>query len=143
MQGTIPSSEALRQQALQASWRRGRGVAWRRLAWRWTLWYAQKPGVWAVVLAIGLGAQLWMFWQAPASPLLAVAPPPASPAPVAALTPSASTLEPAVLIDEGGTRLRWSALGSVPAAPLHPPTAPNEAPLILQLDTQLHTKEPR
>lgn len=142
MTGGIPSTETLRQQALQASWRRGRGVASRRLAWRWTVWYAQKPGVWAAVLGLGLGALLWTLWQ-PETPLLAVTPPASAPAPVPSAPDTAWPMEPTVLIDEGGARLRWSALDSVPAAPLNPPPAPNESPLTLQLDTQLHIKEPR
>ena len=39
---SIPDSDAVRQAALQASWRRDRRVAQRRIAWRWLTWYFQR-----------------------------------------------------------------------------------------------------
>lgn len=38
----VPSAEAVRLAALEASWRRDKRVAQRRLFWRWTLWYIQR-----------------------------------------------------------------------------------------------------
>lgn len=53
----VPSAEAVRQAALEASWRRDKRVAQRRLFWRWTLWYIQRFYAHAlVVLALVLGA---------------------------------------------------------------------------------------
>jgi uncharacterized membrane protein YdfJ with MMPL/SSD domain len=54
---TIPGSDTVRQAALQASWRRDRRVAQRRIAWRWVVWYFQRfsPHV-LVGLAVLVGA---------------------------------------------------------------------------------------
>jgi hypothetical protein len=50
----VPSSEMLRQAALQRSWRRDRAVSARKRAWRWVAWLTSR---WAlpVVVAAALG----------------------------------------------------------------------------------------
>lgn len=57
---SIPDSDSLRQAALQASWSRDRRVAQRRIAWRWTAWYAQKyaPHALAGMVVLVAGAYL-------------------------------------------------------------------------------------
>lgn len=56
----IPSSEAVRTAALQASWRRDRRVARRRIAWRWIAWYAQRylPALLALLALLAIGSYL-------------------------------------------------------------------------------------
>ncbi|MRD47193.1 hypothetical protein [Caenimonas koreensis] len=50
----IPSSEALRQAALQASWARDTAVRRRRLTWRWAKWLGTR-WIFPVVAAAALG----------------------------------------------------------------------------------------
>ena len=69
-QPSIPDTEAVRQAVLQASWRRDRRVAQRRIVWRWVLWFTQRyaPAVLALLALLVLGAYLagWL----PAMPWL-------------------------------------------------------------------------
>ncbi len=136
-----PDSEALRLRALQASWRRGRWVAGRRLAWRWVLWYGQKPAVWSGLVVIGL-AVLWWALQGGASP-------PADALGTTQAPPDAGVVAsdmeaPTVLLNEGGLPLRWTTLSARPPTPtgLLPPAAP-DTPIALQFATQLSHKEPQ
>lgn len=57
----VPSTESLRQRALSISWRRGRRVAQRRLAWRWLLWCLVNPRVWLSLLTAG-SLVFWAGW---------------------------------------------------------------------------------
>lgn len=56
----VPDAQALRQAILQASWRRNRWVAQRRLAWRWLLWFGTRYAL-PVLAVAGLGAWLWLM----------------------------------------------------------------------------------
>ncbi|WP_157572012.1 hypothetical protein [Hydrogenophaga taeniospiralis] len=55
----VPDTEAVRQTALRASWRRDRWVARRRLLGRWLLW-CLKRYVLPIVLIVGLVLLLWL-----------------------------------------------------------------------------------
>jgi hypothetical protein len=106
----VPSTEELRRRALARSASRNAGVASRRLAWRWGLWWGWR--VLKVLLALGAAAAaVWGLWWATRSP----APAPAV-APVAPLT-AASAAPPA-------------SAGARPAAP----AAPAPIDLRLRLD---------
>lgn len=56
----VPDAQVLRQAILQASWRRNRWVAQRRLAWRWLLWFGMRYALPALAVA-GVGAWLWLM----------------------------------------------------------------------------------
>ena len=55
----VPDAEALRRAALQASWRRDRWVARRRVWLRWLLWVSGRY-LMPILLVFGLGAWLWL-----------------------------------------------------------------------------------
>jgi hypothetical protein len=55
----VPEGEAVRLSALQASWRRDRWVARRRIALRWVTWAAWRYGL----PALGLMAALAITWR--------------------------------------------------------------------------------
>ena len=55
----VPDAETLRRAALQASWSRGRWVARRRVALRWTLWVVTRYLMPALAV-FGLLAWLWL-----------------------------------------------------------------------------------
>lgn len=82
----VPDVEQVRLRALRASWQRDRQVGQRRLAWRWTLWYALRYRWWFGGLLVLVVALLW-WWTVPdraqpsirQGPLLAHIPPPSSP----------------------------------------------------------------
>lgn len=117
MQG-IPSSEALRQAALHASWARDRAKRRHKLSWRWTAWFGTR-WVFPVVMAGALG---WV----PASLRLA-----------APLTPGELSqfdglrFSPAIDVDASG-----AAASSAPTQIPEPPGG-----ISLRSDTQLKTKE--
>lgn len=78
----VPEGESVRLAALQATWKRDRTVARRRLWWRWALWGTQRYALPAAAAA-GVFAGLWlgtkeaMTWlDAPArsEPVVATAP---------------------------------------------------------------------
>jgi hypothetical protein len=109
----VPDAEALRRAALQASWRRDRWVARRRVLLRWLLW-ATGRYLMPAMLVFGLGAWLWLgvlpnmgnpldrlaIFQQPAANPAAATPPP----PVAVATSSVQALapaEPATAEDDG------------------------------------------
>ena len=70
----VPDVEGLRRAALQASWRRDRRVAQRRMAMRWAVWYALRG---LPLLAVAAAAWLWVSNQTvvPGSPVLLATPP--------------------------------------------------------------------
>ena len=55
----VPDIESLRRAALQASWRRDRRVAQRRMAMRWIAWYALR-GLPLLAIAIAAAVLLWL-----------------------------------------------------------------------------------
>jgi hypothetical protein len=164
--GVVPNSETLRLQALEASWAKGRWIARRRIAWRWTLWYAQQPRVWMVLSTVAVGLTLWFqatqndtwlrTWQQSSAVPPAVARPDAGPAAVPtppSMPPSIPLPTPVPTITSADTEalpLRWSAWGSA-TTPLAAgqvaaaAVSDDQAAIVLQLDTQLHTpiKEPQ
>lgn len=56
--GQVPSTQALLQTALAASWQRDRRVGLRRLAWRWLIW-----GLWRCAALVLLLTVLWAAWH--------------------------------------------------------------------------------
>jgi hypothetical protein len=132
----VPDAEAVRRAALQASWRRDRWVARRRVWLRWLVWVTARY-LMPALLVFGLGAWLWLgvltdmgkpldpgtIFQKPTT-----SPPPAAPpvhvtAPVPATPPPLSSAEPeAVLFSPEGEELavpvalrfesRWAAPAS-------------------------------
>ncbi len=82
----VPDGEATRRAALQASWRRGRSVARRRLAWRWTLWFVLR-GLLPALLLAGAAALAWRWLYGPAiEPVQPVANPVQRPVPASGET---------------------------------------------------------
>jgi hypothetical protein len=151
---TIPGSDSVRQAALQASWRRDRRVAQRRIAWRWTVWYLQRfsPHV-LTGMALLVGAAYFsgslLSWPGHADraemadSTLARAPysPPSVPtAPV--ITPLAEP--PTVPDSDVPLTLRASlALGATAIAPPPAPeTRISPDTLTLKPENWLHSKEP-
>lgn len=150
---SVPCAEAVRLAALEASWRRDKRVARRRLFWRWTLWYIQRYhrhalALMALVLAMAYfsGAR----WPAanglpqtppvlnttplnagvpPQAPLVEAEPPAQSGA--TAETDGPVTLRPALQLAETS-----ATPDSVPIAAGPPDTLP------LKPETWLHSKEP-
>ena len=55
---SVPDSEAVRLAALQASWRRDRRVARRRIFWRWIVWFALRYLPW---LLVALALLMWLW----------------------------------------------------------------------------------
>lgn len=58
---SLPSSEDVRRNALQASWQRDRLVASRRLLWRWTWWYARKLLL-PLLMFAAIALAIWLAW---------------------------------------------------------------------------------
>lgn len=152
----VTGAEAVRQAALQASWRRDKRVAQRRLFWRWTLWYIQRFYVHALVaLALVLGAvhfsDRWFAWPLPVGNQVA------APANTAVLEPSAlptSTASPpeeqptsTMAMDWVGAPMTLHAaqqLGTQTPGKTTTTPAPSGPPdtLPLKPETWLHSKEP-
>lgn len=94
----VPTSDAVRQQALARGWQRSRRVAQRRLAWRWLAWALTRFGV-PVLLVLTLGLSLAelvgsaAYYFLPSSANLAAAPQTAKPpsVPGVSAAPSAKT----------------------------------------------------
>lgn len=99
----IPGSDLVRQAALQASWRRDRRVAQRRIAWRWTVWYLQRFSPHALAGVALLAGAAYFSGSLPSWPGHADRPEKAD-----------------------------SALARVPYSPPSVPTAPVNAPLAEQ-----------
>ena len=150
----VPGAEAVRQAALEASWRRDKRVAQRRLFWRWTLWYIQRfYGHALVVLALAVGAvhfsDHWLARPLPTSEPFAAPSPASAIEPVAPTATTAPLPEPPALVAASEwvgdpMRLRTSLqLGvQTPGAVTSPvPSGPPDT-LPLKPETWLHSKEP-
>ena len=140
----VPEGETVRLSALQASWRRDRWVARRRLALRWLAWIGWRYGLPALGLlaAMTLVWRMVLGWPAAGTGIE----PPASPA-AHAHEPTSDTP------DEPTVRLRfdpaWSDALNAPArltpAPLPAASEPEAAiPFTphLKPENWLHSKEP-
>ena len=156
---SVPEGESVRLAALQASWRRDRWVARRRIWFRWTLWGAQRYGVPAVG-ALGVIAGLWfavratMGWvetPSPAEPVVSIAPQPApaetsTNASAQALSPAALTTtdpnngSPALLRFNPSLRISTPSETPVSSAKL-PDLAKFPNPQLIS-ENWLHSKEP-
>ena len=150
----VPGAEAVRQAALEASWRRDKRVAQRRLFWRWTLWYIQRFYLHALVaLALVFGAvhfsDHWLAWPLSASE--PVAAPDNTPLVVPADLPAASTpppeqIAPTAAPDWVGEPMTLHASRQLDARPPRTTTAPAPSGLTdtlpLKPETWLHSKEP-
>lgn len=149
-QPSIPGSEALRLAALQASWRRDRRVARRRIAWRWVVWFARRYLPWlaatlALLVAAGHLAGRLPAWsrteprQVEAEAAVYAATPMDMP-PVAAAEP----LEPAADTDWAPLNLHVSVqierTARVATTAVEAPTSPDT--LTLNPENWLHSKEP-
>ena len=113
----VPDIDGLRRTALQASWRRDRRVAQRRMAMRWAAWYAMRG---LPLLAIAAAMWLWVLPKLNAraletanAPAQQASPPsgasiaPAGPvAGAPAPTPDANPATPDPQRDEPGLQLR-------------------------------------
>ena len=150
------AAEELRRAALARSQKRGKRVAMRRLAWRWTVWGLGRAWekAWPVWIALGV-ALVWFFWpsqeepelrkpdsasvRAAAASVLGKAPV-EEPAPKPAAVPVPATPEapqaPAVVV----APVPPSAASAPAASPLDFPPGP---PLILRLDDRVETSRPR
>lgn len=75
---TLVGSEALRRAALEASWKRDRTVARRRLLWRWAAFYARRYAPHALGVLVLLAGALCFTGHGPAWPRFTVGrlPPP-------------------------------------------------------------------
>jgi hypothetical protein len=154
---SVPGSEVLRESALQASWRRDRQVAQRRILWRWAVFYAQRwaPGGVAVLL-LAVGTAYMTGWRPLGKPTEPVdvgdatarwstpspAPPPAIEGPDQ--TPGANAAVPSPVNDATALSLRASPMLQ-PKRLLTAPTAETPASpdtLTLQSEKWLHSKEP-
>lgn len=152
---SVPCAEAVRLAALEASWRRDKRVARRRLFWRWTLWYIQRYHRHVLVLiALALAAAYFSGARWPASsgptdkhPGTNAVPSNASDSPqalepvVVAEPPSGP--DAASVMDEPVTLRTSPQLGVPSATPSSAPTfsgPPDTLPL--KPETWLHSKEP-
>lgn len=149
------AAEELRRAALARSQKRGKRVAMRRLAWRWTVWGLGRAWekAWPVWLALA-AVLIWFFWPSQDKPELSkpdsasvraaaasvlgkdpVEVPIAKPAPPPADSPVVEVAPPAP-----------ASAASPPAANLpvaSPLDFPPGPPLILRLDDRVETSRPR
>lgn len=164
----VPDAEALRRAALQASWRRDRWVARRRVWLRWLLWVGGRYLI-PALLVFGVGAWLWLgvlpglshplnqstLFQSPAAspaaaPLATPAEPVAHPA-----SPQTETEPAGVTFSPEGEELhpplplrfepRWAAAASNSSLSNPAASAPDTAtptPAHLKPENWLHSKEP-
>lgn len=144
----VPGSDALRQAALEASWRRDRKVAQRRIAWRWLVWCLQRYSLPALgaLGAVALVAYLAGVWpRGPAETKVTtpdlMATDPSLSAPVPVPSPTAGTTAE---VEQAPLRLRGSArLNDAPPAAVPENADPVSADtLTLKPETWLHSKEP-
>jgi hypothetical protein len=164
----VPDADAVRRAALQASWRRDRWVARRRVWLRWLVWVTGRYLL-PALLVFGLGAWLWLVMLPgmgkPPDPRTIFLKPAASPAPAAppahaavpvpaALPPLPSVKPEVVAFSPEGEELpvplalrfesRWAAPASsnlantVSAAP----DTPTPIQPHLKPENWLHSKEP-
>ncbi len=157
--GPVPEARAIRQQALQASWKRDRRVASRRVALRWALWAARRyllPAFAVVGAVVLVTLWVWQRWLAPAvAPVIA---PAITTAPASTSAPAPPTLgaprtvpespdERPAIAPEPALQLRLQAEMPAPG-PRAPPTnsaqpsADRFPPPKLTSDNWLHSKEP-
>jgi len=158
----VPDAEALRRAALEASWRRDRWVARRRVWMRWLVWVSARY-LTPALLVFGVGAWLWLgvlpgLGSPKELPALVRTPPAhptpvAAPAPPAVADPPANWAEPAVtMFSPEGEEMplplalrfepRWAAAAgngnpAAGATETSTPTPPNLKP-----ENWLHSKEP-
>jgi hypothetical protein len=155
----VPEGESVRLAALQASWRRDRWVARRRIWLRWTLWGAQRYGVPAIG-ALGVIAGLWfavratMGWletPSPTEPVAAIAPQ-ATP-PETSTTAAAQAPEPAPLTTTDPNNASPASLRFKPSLRISPrietPVSSAKLPDLAKFpnpqlisENWLHSKEP-
>ena len=150
----IPGSDTVRQAALQASWRRDRRVAQRRIAWRWVAWYFQRFSPHVLGLVAVLAGAAYLHGSLPAWPggsdppgttEPAVAHAPYSPPSVPTAPVTLPQAQPASTVAiELPLTLRTSlALGTHAAAPSPVPgTETSPDTLSLKPENWLHSKEP-
>lgn len=152
----VPDAEAVRRAALQASWRRDRAVARRRLIWRWLVWLVQRHYLYLLVLlALAVGWPHIETIFARMSPTPAQAPTPqATQTPLVPPVPTPATETPAVSapLDAATpqdseapallrTSLTLSPFALDPEAMPAPPSLPPDT-LPLKPENWLHSKEP-
>lgn len=157
----VPDAEALRRAALQASWRRDRWVARRRVWLRWLLWASGRYLMPALVV-VGLGAWLWLgvlpdvgnplqrLAVFKAQPIAATPAPPAA-APTTPTVPAPYQPDPISVDPEAGFpeslylrfETHWAtstALGSTPTTAAA--SATSALTPHLKPENWLHSKEP-
>ena len=166
----VPGGESVRLTALQATWKRDRQVARRRLWWRWTVWGAQR---YVLPLAAGLSmfAGLWFgvratmsWWEAPSlsnQPVASVTtkPSPSTAAPDTPPTASESQtsrhkpLPPKAMITPSGVTMAFEMALTTPSGRAHqsnqspvssaalPEAAKIPNPQLIS-ENWLHSKEP-
>jgi hypothetical protein len=151
---TIPGSDTVRQAALQASWRRDRRVAQRRIAWRWVVWYFQRYSPHVLVgFAVLVGAAylrgslppLSGNGEQPTGPEANVTRVPYSPPSVpVAQPPAPPVLQSQEMSTDLPLLLRASSALEVHAAGPSPPadTKISTDTLSLTPENWLHSKEP-
>lgn len=153
---SIPDSDAVRLAALQASWSRDRRVAQRRVAWRWTTWYAQRYAPHALaglvlVAAVAYYSGIRPFWpwrNGDDSQQTAQPAPPARYTPPSVTTVSVPVEIPAdhpepvdtdtetPLVLRNSLKLEPGTAGPAPVA------EPSADTLSLKPENWLHSKEP-
>jgi hypothetical protein len=144
-QPSVPDSEALRLAALQASWRRDRRVAQRRIVWRWIVWFALRYLPWLLAALALLVAVGYLAGWLPAIP--AAAESRMIEAEAAVYAPSPAAVEPPETTRETDSTpptLRASAalgvIANVATTAVEAPTSPDT--LTLTPENWLHSKEP-
>lgn len=167
----VPDTEAVRQAALRASWRRDRWVARRRLLGRWLLWCLRRY-VLPIVLIIGLGLLLWLgVWPSLRKPFETARPAVASSAPLPPTPPNppmgsapgpqgpvlpppandpppsttlASGIDPVDAAHNAGLRLdtHWPTATTAQTPVQTAPPAPPPSTPHLKPENWLHSKEP-
>lgn len=142
---SVPDPEAVRLAALQASWRRDRHVAQRRIVWRWIVWFVLRYLPWlvaglALLIAWGYLAGWLPTMPAAAEPRMIEAEAAVYAPSPAAVAPPDSTAE----TDWTPLTLRTSALigltANVTTTAVEAPTSPDT--LTLTPENWLHSKEP-
>lgn len=155
----VPDTAAVRRAALQASWRRDRWVARRRLGLRWLLWVSGRYLL-PALLILALGAWLWLgvlpgrgntLGPHSGTPPAAFPTSQAEPEPVAPPSDSPPPPVQAMLLSPEGEELptplslrfepRWAAASGRTTVPATPTTETATSPH-LKPDNWLHSKEP-
>jgi hypothetical protein len=159
----VPDAEALRRAALEASWRRDRWVARRRVWLRWLLWVSGRY-LMPALLVFGIGAWLWLGLLpglvSPMDPPALTGTPAANTTPVVTapvvVDPPAPGAEPALtMFSPEGEELplplalrfepRWAAAASIGSLS-DPAAGATETSTItppnLKPENWLHSKEP-